>query len=278
MKYVRFAAITVIAGLAACNGTNTSTAPVTYTATQATLQMAVGTLNDQYGLLGSVGTYLNIVTTFRQSNGLAAYFRPGVATLTGPGLSQPVTLGNLFAYGQTAGANFTLGEPPAFPGKNLAGGYATGYILTGLPPVSGTYTVSTETSQNGKNLTYTASATLPTPPTVLPAMPNATFTSDGNGGGTITLTNPPGVTEALLFFQSQANGSYAASVELKSPATSVQVPDGTLAAGSYWLFSLGADYPLIEAAPPNSTVPNPVISNSSGSADLTTSGAPTVIE
>lgn len=274
--------LTVLAAallLASCSaaGTNTSIAPITTSNTNATLELAVGTLYDQFGLLGTPGTYLNAVTSFRNPTGTAAFFHPGTAMLAGPG-GLSLKLGELFAYGQGAGVNFTLGEPPAFSPQNLVGGYSTGYILTGVAPTPGDYTVSTMVATSGQTLPFSATATLPSSPTVLPPMPLPAWTSDGNGGGTFTMTNPPGVTESLIFIQAQ-NGAYVATMELKSPATSVTVPDGTLGAGvTYYVFDIGADYPMIENAPPNSTVANPTLAGSGATADITTSNASTFNE
>lgn len=265
--------------LASCSaaGTNTSIAPITTSNTDATLELAVGTLNDQFGLLGNPGTYLNVVTSFRNPTGTAAFFHPGTAMLAGPNGSS-LTLGALFAYGQGAGVNFTLGEPPAFNPQNLVGGYSTGYILTGAAPTPGDYTVSTSVSTSGKTLPFSATATLPSSPPVLAPMPLPAWTSDGKGGGTFTMTNPAGVTESLIFIQAQ-NGAYVASMELKSPATSVSVPDNTLGAGvTYYVFDLGADYPMIENAPPNSNAVNPTLAGAGGTADLSTSNATTFTE
>ncbi|HLI97419.1 MAG TPA: hypothetical protein VKT72_15220 [Candidatus Baltobacteraceae bacterium] len=279
-----FCALAIGLLLSSCSsaGTNTNIAPITTSNTNATMQLAVGTLYDSFGLLGTPGTYLNAVTTFRNPTGTAAFFHPGSATLSGPG-GISLTLGSLFAYGQGAGVNATLGEPPAFSPQNLVGGYSTGYILTGASPAAGQYTVSTSVSytpSSGPTTTkiFSASVTLPSSPTVLPAMPLPTWTTDGKGGGTFSMTNPPGVTEALIFIQAQ-NGAYVASMELKSPATSVNVPDGTLAGGTtYYVFDLGADYPMIESAPPNSTVPKPALAGAAGTADLSTSNATTFTE
>lgn len=272
-----------IAGLAAllsaCSTVSTTTTiPVTTTPSNATLQLAVGTLNNTSGLLGTPGTYLNAVTTFRNSTGTAAYFHPGSAQITGPAFASPAGLGELFAYGQPAGANGTLGEPPAFAPQNLVGGYSTGYILTGAAPTAGAYTVSTTVHTNGKTLNFSASATLPNGATVLPLEPLPGWTTDGNGGGTFTMTNPAGVTESLIFVQA-GNGAYVASVELKSPATSVNVPDGTLTVGTtYYVFCLGADYPMIESAPPNSKNARPTLTGAGGTADLTASSFTTFTE
>lgn len=257
--------------------TDTSVAPIVTSNTQAVLQLSVGTLNNNTGLLGTPGVYLNAVTSFRNPTGTAAFFHPGTAILTGPnGLN--LTLGGLYAYGQAAGTNFTLGEPPAFTPQNLVGGYSTGYIITNSPPAPGTYTVSTTVTTSGKSLPFSASATLPASPRVLPPEPLPTWTSNGKGGGTFAMRNPAGVTESLIFIQAQ-NGAYVAGMELKSPARRVNVPDGTLGAGvTYYVFCLGADYPMIEAAPPNSSVPNPTIAGSAGTADLVASGATTFTE
>lgn len=275
----RYGSIAILSALlSACSTVNTtSTIPVTTTPSNATLQLAVGTLNNSSGLLGTPGTYLNAVTTFRNSTGTAAYFHPGSAVLNGPGLTN-AGLGELFAYGQPAGSNGTLGEPPAFAPQNLVGGYSTGYILTGAAPTAGTYTVSTTVHTNGKTLNFSASATLPNAAPVLPLEPLPTWTTDGKGGGTFTMTNPAGVTESLIFVQA-GNGAYVASVELKSPATSVNVPDGTLGVGvTYYVFCLGADYPMIESAPPNNKNPRPAITGGGGTADLTASSFTTFTE
>lgn len=276
----RFGAIAILSVLlSACStfGTNT-TVPVTTTSSGATLQLAVGTLNDTSGLLGTPGTFLNAVTTFRNSTGTAAYYHPGTATLSGPAFATPATLNELFAYGQPAGTNGTLGEPPAFGPQNLVGGYSTGYILTGGAPTAGSYTAATTVQTNGKTLNFSASATLPNSPLVLPGEPLPTWVTDGKGGGTFTMTNPTGVTESLIFVQAQ-NGRYVSSVELKSPSTSVNVPDGTLTVGTtYYVFCLGADYPMIESAPPNNHAARPALAGAGGTADLTASSFTTFTE
>lgn len=258
--------------------TTTDVAPITTSNTNATLQLAVGTLSDPSGLLGAPGTYLNVVTTFRNPTGTAAFFHPGNATLSGPG-GLSLNLGQLFSYGQAAGVNGTLGEPPAFGTQNNVGGYSTGYILTAVAPTSGDYSVATTVAYNDKTVTFTGHATLPTSPTFLPAEPLPTWATDGKGGGTFTMTNPAGVAESLIYVQA-GNGAYVATVELKSPATTVTVPDGTLSKGStYYVFCLGADYPLIESSGPNSsTVAAPPLTGSAGTADLTASTFTTFVE
>jgi len=280
MNTVRAAAALVSAVLVAACSTNTSIAPITSRSANATLELAVGTLNDYSGLLGPPGTSLNAVTSFRNAGGGAAFASPsttGKIFLSGPG-GLNVNLGNLYAYGQAAGVNGTLGEPPAFSPQNLVGGYSTGFIVTEAPPTPGQYSVATSVAANGQTLSFSASATLPNSPTVLPNEPLPAWKTDGKGGGTFTMTNPPGVGESLIWIQAM-NGAYVASVVLKSPATSVSVPDGTLAPGvSYYEFCVGADYALVEDAPPNSTVPNPPLTGAHGTADITASTARTFVE
>jgi len=274
------AGLIALAGCSAAGvsaGTNTSIAPITLSNTNATLQLGVGTLNNPYGLLGAPGVYLNSITTFRNPTGTAAFFHPGEAFLTGPG-GLDADLGGLFAYGQAAGVNFTLGEPPAFSPQNLVGGYSTGYILTYAPPTPGTYTVQTTVAQDTSTLNFSANALLPNPALVLPNEPLPAWVTDGRGGGTFTMTNPASVTESLLFIQA-TNGAYVGDVELKSPATTANVPPGTLNAGqTYYVFCIGADFPMIESAPPNSSIPNPTIVGSGGTADITASDATTFTE
>ena len=269
-------ALTLVPSACSTFGTQTITAPIT-TNTSAALQLAVGTLNDAYGLLGASGTYLNVMTTFRNSTGTSAFSNPGTASLTGPN-SLDLSLGTLWSYGQAAGVNYTLGEPPAFSPQNDIGGYSTGYILTGAPYTAGTYTVSTTVAFDGGNKTFTATATMPNTPTVLPDEPLPSWTTDGKGGGTFTMTNPSGVTESLIFIQA-SSGAYVGDVELKSPATNVAVPDGTLTVGTtYYVFCIGADFPLIESAAPNSRSEKPPIAGASGTADLTASSFTTFTE
>jgi hypothetical protein len=257
-------------------GTQTVTAPIT-TNTNAALQLAVGTLNDAYGLLGTPGTFLNVMTSFRNPTGTSAFRSPGSASLTGPG-GLNIGLGELWSYGQAAGVNGTLGEPPAFSPQNDIGGYSTGYILTSAAYTAGTYTVSTTVAFDHGTKTFTATATMPNTPTVLPNEPLPTWVTDGKGGGTFTMTNPAGVTESLIFIQA-SSGAYVADVELKSPGTSVNVPDGSLTVGTtYYVFCIGADFPLIESAAPNSTSERPALTGSGGTADITASSYTTFTE
>src|ERR1700736_1722318 len=98
------AALLTMAVLAGCS-TNHNPGDTQF-ATQATMELAVGTLNDSSGSFSKYetgtatgGTYLNVVTSFRNQFGNSAFTNPGSATLSGP--SGPVPVGKLFSYGQT---------------------------------------------------------------------------------------------------------------------------------------------------------------------------------
>jgi hypothetical protein len=287
--------------MAGCTTNNTVGNP--QFTTKAKLQLAVGTLNDSAGTLTSVpGTYLNAVATFRNQLGTSAYINPGTSTMTLPGGGSATTCG-LFSYGQNPVAmlapfgnpngfgtmgNYApaFGAPPAFSPANSNGiGYALGYLLfftAGdannapcsqfvLPPAAtpGAYALSTTVSVNGQKPVFTANATLA--PTVLPADATPTYVpgAAGSGGGTFTIAQPAGVTESLIVIVNNASFAVAASIETTN--TTAVVPPGTLAAGSYGAFVIGADYPLVESSPPNNTSQTPTIVGAGGTADVTVS-------
>jgi hypothetical protein len=272
--------------------------------THAKLQLAVGTLNDTFGTLTSVGgTYLNAVATFRNQFGASAYINPGISTLALPGGGSATTCG-LFSYGQNPAAMLApfnningpgpmgndapaFGAPPAFNPANANGiGYALGYLLfftAGdannaacsqyiLPPAPtlGAYTLSTNVATNGRTIPYSATATLGGGPVILPAEATPSYVpgAPGNGGGTFTVVQPAGVTESLITVV-DVNFAVVASVETTN--TSAVVPAGTLPPGNYTAFVIGADYPLVESAPPNNASPTPPIVGAGGTADITVS-------
>jgi len=262
-------ALLCVAAMAGCK-TNTNPGDIKFL--PPVIQLAVGTLNDSAATLtGAAGVYLNAVTTFRNNFGASAFLNPGTATLTGPGAIS-VTLGGLFSYGKSPGTNGVVGQPPAYvpPSTSAAGGYATGFILTGLtPPTSGGYTVVAPVTVNGQVQPWNASATLPATPTILGAMPAPAYAPvAGTGGGTFTVAPPSGVTETLIVILSGT--TQVATVE--AIGTTATVPPGTLAAGSYTAFAIGADYPLVEAGPPANVQQAPTITGAGGTADLTASG------
>jgi hypothetical protein len=296
-------ALVGIGVMAGCTTNNTVGNP--QFTTHAKLQLAVGTLNDAFGTLTSVGgTYLNAVATFRNQFGASAYINPGTPTFSLPGGGSATTCG-LFSYGQNPRTMINpfivnpsapgpigafapaFGVPTAFSPANSNGiGYALGYLLyfnAGdannapctlyvLPPAPtlGAYTLSTNVSTNGKTIPYSATATLGGGPLVLPAEATPSYApgAPGSGGGTFTVVQPAGVTESLITIE-DANFAIVASIETTN--TTAVVPAGTLAPGNYSAFVIGADYPLVESAPPNSASPTPPIVGAGGTADITVS-------
>jgi hypothetical protein len=276
--------------------------------THAKLQLAVGTLNDAFGTLTSVaGTYLNAVSTFRNQLGTSAYINPGTPTFALPGGGSATTCG-IFSYGQnpsTMIAPFQLHPPPATPGPigtfapafgappvfNPANSNGIGYALGSLvyfnagdsnnppctlfvlppAPTLGAYTLSTTVTVNGKNIPYSATATLGGGPLVLPAEATPTYApgAPGSGGGTFTVVQPAGVTESLIMITDTGTG---AVTSIETTTTIAIVPAGTLVPGdSYAAYVIGADYPLVESAPPNSKAQAPTITGSAGTADISVS-------
>jgi hypothetical protein len=194
-------------------------------------------------------------------------------------------VGGLFSYGQFPGFNGVTGGPPAYTPVTPAG-YATGFIFTGAPPTPGQYAITTIATVNNQNQQYGAAATLPASPRVLGAYGVPSYApAAGTGGGTLTVTPPAGVTETLIVICSGAcTGIPPGSPGFNEVATavahggSVALPPGTLAAGSYSAFALGADYPLVESGPPASTATTPTLTGAAGTANLTASGQTTITQ
>jgi hypothetical protein len=66
--------------------------------------------------------------------------------------------------------------------------------------------------------------------------------------------------------------TFAEVTTVETTTTTAVVPPGTIASGENCVaFVVGADYPLVESAPPNNTSLTPPIVGASGSADLTVS-------
>jgi len=277
--------------VASCT-TSTSIGTVQYTPTKATLGFAVGTLDDAAGALTLVATgssapgqYLNSVATLRGPGGKSAFPISGSATLSAPG-GTTYTTGNLYSYGQAPATNGVVGLPPTYAANGNGIGYSTGFLLpsaggtaTFPPPISGSYALSVFVPVNGTTVPYTASASLPANPRVLGPI-SVTFTSDGAGGGTTSVTFAAGMTEALDVFYADTSaagappctsiGAQAASLEQTGP--SATLPSGTLSVGSaYCALALGADYPLVEAGAPFSSAAKPTLVGANGTADLTAS-------
>jgi hypothetical protein len=273
--------------------------------THAKMQLAVGTLNDSAGTLTSVaGVYLNAVSTFRNQFGNSAFINPGTSALALPGGGSATTCG-LFSYGQNPSAIIApffnslgpgpigafapiFGVPPTYSPPNQNGiGYALGYLLFLNPgdasngpctlyvlppaPALGAYTLSTTVPVNGRNITFSASATLAGSPTVLPAeAPPAYAPAPGTGGGTFTIVKPAGVTESLIAVVD--SDTFAELATIETTTTTAVVPPGTFGTGENCVaFVVGADFPLVESGPPANTAQLPTIVGAGGSADLTVS-------
>jgi hypothetical protein len=253
-----------LVGVSACT-TNTNPGDTKFT-TLATLQLAVGTINDTAGVLESgasrsivgAGTYLNAVSTFRNQAGNSAFINPGIASLV-PGAGAG-NIGNLFSYGQSPGVNGTVAQGPSFAAPNTGTGYMLDTLLGPaghhqLPPLPGGvtgYTLSTDVSVNGGLTHYSASATLGSL-TLLALVANPTYVADGLGGGTLTcVAAPAGVEQAMMVL----NGATIATgilgvVECPAGTTVTVVPDGTFVTGAAFAFMIDADYPFVEAGPVN---------------------------
>src|SRR5215472_9041097 len=112
----RVAALLCVVAIAGCS-TNRSIANIT--TPKASLEVAVGTINDNFDTLGIGGVTLNVVTSFRNALGNSAYQTPGNFALAGPGggivaanggspcpippSASPFTTDELFSYGLAPG-------------------------------------------------------------------------------------------------------------------------------------------------------------------------------
>jgi hypothetical protein len=134
--------------------------------------------------------------------------------------------------------------------------------------------------------------------TPLPAFAIPAFTPDGKGGGTIALTVPAGAHEAVAEVYTPAmsgkknsfctlahtDAGYYTVVTHKTGAQHITLPDelGQLTQsgnetptlcphGSYFIYAVGADWPLYEASYPSNLSQLPLIKGPNGQADVTTS-------
>ncbi|MBV8172016.1 MAG: hypothetical protein JO219_08810 [Candidatus Eremiobacteraeota bacterium] len=303
MHKIKAAALVGLLCLGAVVGCSTNTNPGTVNSTTvATLQLAVGSINDTADVLesqatgnppGAAATFLDAIVTFRNQNGASAFIHPGFAELspaavgtcnfnTGAGCNAAGPFGSgLFAYGQNPGYNGTTTAPPAFGPLGSDTGYLLDMQLLDLPPLGapGTaYTLKDQVVSNGAVQTYSAGATLDTPITILGTSgPGSYAPTAGTGGGTYTFgACPAGATEQVAVFLSAGPpGSVLAMAEGVCPATTAVVPPSTLAAGAYVCFVMAADFPWVEAGPKQNPAvgpPNPTIVGANGNADLSASG------
>lgn len=229
---------------------------------------------------------------------------------------------NLPIYGNVAALASWYGGPPAFPaaGPQLVAkgweGYSLGFTDFAMTPAIGTYHLyaavppAFNTPQNPTP--SPAPDGTPTPPpgvlaagaqltnlTPLPAFtPMPVLRPDHHGGGTIELTVPRGVSEALVVLRAlrssgkagsecvlahTADAYYTVVTNKRGPQTLALADDlgpltqsGAKSAticseGSYSLYAIGADWPLYESSYPNNLAQLPLIRGPSGQADITTS-------
>lgn len=305
--------IAVLACLVAVAGCTTNKSIANITTSKATLEMAVGTINDSADTLGIGGTTLNVVTSFRNVLGNSAYENPGNYSLTGPGGSIVAPSGGtscdtgfstdqLFSYGLAPGcvaipgaSSVVLnvwGMPPTYTPPDAVGGYSLGFIPTGAAATAGSYTVSTAVPVNGGMPTYSATASLPASPVVLPNATGVTgFVSDGKGGGTFTIGNPSRphgahtkgvintISEYLIIAVNPFTGTLATVETTNTTATITGTGDCSsstggipISCGSFSAFVIGADYPMVEDGPPANLSPAPSLVGPKGEDDITISG------
>lgn len=312
------AAIVGLNCLVAIAGCTTNKSIANITTPRAKLEMSVGTINDSAGTLtGTAGTYLNVVTSFRNVLGNSAYENPGWFSLTGPGGTIIAsTPGNpcdqLFSYGlfpdlsppcvfDSVGAGL-VGLPPTYNPPSAIGGYSLGFIPTGAAAAGGAYSVTTVVPVNGGNVNYTASATLPASPVVLANATGVTsFTSDGKGGGTFAIGNPLRprskvhahgnanlATEYLIVIETAgSSGSFlVAAVETTSTTATItgtgdcstSAGGSPIPCGSNTAYVIDADYPLVEAGPPQNVQTSPTLTGAQGTSDISVSGMTAINE
>jgi hypothetical protein len=230
---------------------------------------------------------------------------------------------NLPIYGQQSysGIGLWYGGPPAFPaaGPSVRAlgwlGYSLGFSDFAIAPVVGKYNLyaavppAYDTPQNptpspGPNGTPTpapgilAAGAQLADLTLLPVFSTPSFKPDGKGGGTIELTVPAGVHEAMaevftplmsgeknsFCTKAHTTDSYYSVVTYKTGAQGLALPDdiGPLTdsgqktpsicpKASYYVYAVGANWPLYESSYPNNLSQLPLIKGSNGQADITTS-------
>jgi hypothetical protein len=270
-----------------------------------------------------------VATTFGTSGGAFAYgFQPANSTTAGgvsftryalpiyaPGTTSPYTT---ITPAAAPVAMPYIGGPPFFPnvrdGTFPSGflGYPIGFTDFRLAATAGSYTLTLnvptgfDTSGNPTSANVSASATLASL-VPLPAFPTPAFTPDGTGGGTIAVTVPAGVTEALVILQDRDGGCYPgangapAYYSFRTTTVGAQViavpnrmgptfgsqtstptictsaqnspppPAAAVAADRWRVYAVGFDYPALEAGPPGNRLQAPVIAGATGQSDITTS-------
>ncbi|MGZ3498915.1 MAG: hypothetical protein ACXWNJ_15345 [Vulcanimicrobiaceae bacterium] len=259
-----------------------------------------------FGEAALVGAYG--IQPFNSTNNSAAYYpgsingvdcNPGDSGATYQAYPQPfylsqAALSAITGLGLHAAPTYIAG-PPAYPffgdgsAYNGFAGFVQGFTAFDLAPVAGQYTLSLNIpASNAAGATVTAQATLSNP-APLGNMGAPTYTSDGTGGGSGTVTVPSGVTETMVYVRDESAGANFAVGPLKGTGTlNYTLPDNlgqcvpvgcqktspaaSIASGhKVFVYAAGFDYPMFEASPPGSTQQTPAIAGSNGQADITLS-------
>ena len=240
--------------------TNNTIANTNFT-TVATMQLAVGTINDSAGTLSAqcsgcgTGPFLDVITTFRNQLGNSAFLHPNNASLTPDGTASG-SFGGLFSYGQFPGSNGLPATAPAWAAPGSGTGFDIDFNIGFIPlPISvpRSEAISTTILINGTSKTYSASATLVSLALLgSPAAP-ISFVSNGAGTGGGTLTIGPivaGATEQVAVILGPGTPACPAlpcspivpvetpptppaaepnMFEVKGATTTIAIPNGTLA-------------------------------------------------
>jgi hypothetical protein len=276
--------------------TPTITLPFTNTAPVAVAGIDSGTNSisaTPQQLAGAVLTSAN-VTTFGQpvgafSYGLdasnstqlgannSAFYSAALTPASGLGGTGNASGANTLPYYSTSAAlprrAFYVGPPfiPNFKDGTLGTGYSgapSGFTTFELTPVAGTYTLNVVLPALSQAApTFTATTALGSTVLLAP-MPTPVYTSDHAGGGTVTLTVPPGIRETMISIQDVTAGTfYTLVVQGSGPQTVVLPPNlGTITGGvaapsikpgsagppvvagdAVRVIAVGFDYPAMEA-------------------------------
>jgi hypothetical protein len=222
-------------------------------------------------------------------------------------LSCPISQPSVQWYGGPPAwpASSGFGIPTGDPAGEYFHGYPFGFMdFDDVAPVAGAYTLNVAFGDSATGTQYanaTASANLSTT-AALPVIAPPVLTVNGDGSGTVQLTVPPGVTEAIVeiaasYCQQTAALSHYYSLLTKQtgpqtlvlsnnlgPVSASGTPTHTFCTAAddalpgaqppphrYAIAAAGFDYPAYEASYPQSTALSPTISNVAGQADVTTS-------
>jgi hypothetical protein len=230
------------------------------------------------------------------SNGPSNYY-PGQAAPGGPNPTflTPFYEANSGSNTPTDPRAFLVGPPangiPQFTNVSYPSnfsGFLPGFTAFKAAPVAGPYTLTVVVpAANASGTSLSASATLNST-TALPAIAAPTLTEDGNGGGTIHVTVPAGVSETLVFVHDLSNHAYYTVGPITATgAQTGNLPDNlgpcagtsgcnaaSIAKGdSYELTAIGFDYPDFESIQPVSSAQTPTVTGAGGQSDVTISPA-----